>query len=333
MRDVVDVCVVIPVYNEAPNVDPLLARLEPVLQSLGQSWRVLFVDDGSQDDTVSVVRCRQADRPRIELLALTRNFGHQTALQAGMDYARGRYVITMDGDLQHPPETIPEMLRLAREGHDVVQTRRHSHARLSPFKRWSSSLFYRVFNVLSKIPIIESSSDFRLLTEKALQVLRRMPERHRFLRGMLPWTGLKVAVVTYEEEARFAGQPKYSPWRSLSLALDAAVSFSRVPLQLATVCGLLTTIGCFAYFAFSITAHLTGLWTAPGWTSIIASVLFIGGVQLMFIGVVGEYVGRIYEEVKQRPLYVVAAHTVASDAAGRGSSAMVEPPAGEEAKA
>lgn len=335
---VLSLSVVVPMFNEAQNVSALLARLKPVVEAVTSDWQILLVDDGSTDGTPSHVREAAREEPRIELLALARNFGHQMALSAGLDHARGQVVVTMDGDLQHPPELIGQMLSLYLEGNDVVYTVRSSEQGASTAKRWSSGLFYRIFNLLSPVRILEASSDFRLLSRSAVDCLKAMPERHRFLRGLLPWTGLRSAVIPYDPEKRFAGSPKYSALRSLSMGLDAALSFSRLPLRMATLMGLLTTLACFAYFVFSLAKWWRGsgdvVW---GWTSLIATTLFIGGVQLVCVGLLGEYVGRIYEEVKRRPLYVVQEHFRSRpgiegrrDPVGRGlDAATATPPLGE----
>jgi dolichol-phosphate mannosyltransferase len=312
-----DLSIIVPVYNEAQNVDPLLARLLPVLERLTPTFQVLFVDDGSTDDTARLVRMASTREPRVELLSLARNFGHQVALTAGLDHARGDVVISMDGDLQHPPEMIPQMIDLYHEGNDVVYTVRRASGGESVGKRMSSAMFYRLFNFLSPVRIQQASSDFRLLSRHAVDVLSSLPERHRFLRGLIPWTGFRSASVPYEAEPRHAGKAKYSTMRSLSMALDAAFSFSRVPLQLATLLGLLTTLACLVYFLVCVAVWWEG-GTVTGWTSLIASVLFIGGVQLTFVGILGEYVGRIYEEVKRRPLYVVQEYHGALPTAGSG---------------
>lgn len=307
MNDV-ELSVIIPVLNEADNVPLLIARVVAAVEAITPSYQILIVDDGSRDETAARVHEAAAANTGIELLVLARNFGHQMALSAGLDHARGRAIVSMDGDLQHPPELIARLFALYREGNDVVYTVREPEPHLSAFKRFASSAFYRLFNRLSPVKILEASSDFRLLSRKALDVLQAMPERHRFLRGMIPWTGLRCAVLRYDAQKRHAGTAKYSALKSLSMALDASVSFSRVPLQMATLLGLLTTMGCFVYFLVSVGFWFTGRGNVTGWTSLIATTLFIGGVQLVFVGILGEYVGRIYEEVKQRPLYVVQEH-------------------------
>lgn len=311
--DQTQLSIVVPVFNEAQNVNPLLERLLPVLSAVTPSYQVLFVDDGSIDETAQLVKQASVANGRIELLSLTRNFGHQMALTAGLDYAAGNVVISMDGDLQHAPELIPELLRRYEEGNDVVYTIRKATAGEGRVKRLCSSAFYRIFNALSPVHIHEASSDFRLLSRRVVDVIRKLPENHRFLRGLIPWTGFHSAAVEYEAESRHAGHTKYSFARTLSMALDAAFSFSRVPLQCATLLGFLTTVGCLIYFVYSITRWFLGA-TVTGWTSLIASMLFIGGAQLLFVGILGEYLGRVYEQVKQRPLYVVHEYSNAAAA-------------------
>jgi len=321
--DPVDLSIVVPVFNEADNVALLISRVVAAVEPSTLSYQLLLVDDGSKDETAERIKEAALTNGRVELLSLARNFGHQMALTAGLDHARGRVVISMDGDLQHPPELIPELLALYQQGNDVVYTVREQEEGLSWFKRTSSSAFYRLFNSLSPVKILEASSDFRLMSRKAVEAVKAMPERHRFLRGMIPWTGMRHAVLKYKPAQRHAGVAKYSPLRMISMALDASFSFSRLPLQVATLLGLATVIGCMTYLVAAVVAWYYGR-TVEGWTGIMATVLFLGGVQLLCVGLLGEYVGRIYEEVKGRPLYVVHEHVRARALSGQESNPRVE---------
>jgi glycosyltransferase involved in cell wall biosynthesis len=296
--------VVAPVFNEEGTVDELHRRLTAALTPLGE-YEIVIVDDGSSDGTWDRLRALAAGGTHLRLVRLSRNFGHQVALTAGLDAARGDAIVCIDGDLQDPPEVIPELVAKWREGYDVVYAVRESRKGESRFKLATASLFYRGINRMSSIEIPEQAGDFRLLSRRALDALRGMPERARFLRGMTSWIGYRQIGVPYARDARFAGSTKYPLRRMLSFASDAVTSFSTTPIRVVTALGFVSVLLCLAALAWTIYLRLFTEETIQGWTSVVVVVLFLGGVQLLSIGIIGQYVGRIFEEVKQRPLYIV----------------------------
>ena len=268
-------------------------------------WRIVYVDDGSADGTLAVLNRLAAEAPagRVAVYSLSRNFGHQVALTAGLDAADGDAVICMDSDLQHPPELIGEMVRLWRDGNDVVSTVRKSTAGASWIKRACSASFYWLMNRLSDTPIVPGAADFFLLSRRAHKSLQRMPERHRFLRGMISWIGFPRARLEYDAPARTAGLSKYTPWKMLSLGMDAVFSFSVSPIRLVTRAGLVIVCLAAVYLLYILGVMIFGAYRVPGWASVLGMGLIIGGLQLLAIGVIGEYLARLYEQAKGRPLY------------------------------
>ena len=297
--------VVVPIFNERDTIPALHERLTSACAPLGH-YELVFVDDGSRDGSWDALRGLAAADPAVRGIRLSRNFGHQVALTAGLDAARGDAVVTMDGDLQDPPETIPALVEKWREGYDVVYAVRTERAGETRFKLASASLFYKLVNRLSSIAIPEQAGDFRLLSRRAVETLHSMPERARFIRGMTSWIGFRQTGVPYGREARHSGETKYPLRRMLRFAMDAITSFSTVPIRVITTLGFITVAFCLAYLVYTLWVRLFTDSAVPGWTSVIVVVLFLGGVQLISLGVIGQYVGRIFEEVKQRPLYVVA---------------------------
>lgn len=303
-------CIVAPCYNEAEVISLFYKALKPVLQEIPDlDHRIIFVDDGSDDSTLTKLHDLAAQDPSVAVLSLSRNFGHQVALTAGLDAAKGDAIVMMDSDLQHPPTLIPGMVKLWREGHDVVSAVRKSTADSSIFKRMTSAAFYSLVNRLSDTRIVPGAADFCLLSHQAHQALQQCPERHRFWRGMVSWIGFSRAFVEFEAPPRPAGRSKYSNLKMLTLALDAVFSFSVVPIRLAAHLGLAAISLSLLYLLYILACFLFDRpLLVQGWTSIIFVVAFLGGVQLAFIGVLGEYIGRIFEEVKRRPLYILKQH-------------------------
>ncbi len=298
--------VVIPIYNNADCLDELFHRLRTTLSGVQvEDYEMIFVDDGSRDRSREVLRRLCAQDPRVKLLGLSRNFGHQFAITAGFDGSRGEAVLVMDGDLQDPPEVIPEFLAKWREGFDVVYGVRLERPGESRFKRWTAALFYRLLRKLTRTEIALDSGDFRLLSRRAMDSFNRLRERSRFVRGMVSWLGYSQAPVYYKRAPRFAGHSQYSLARLVKLALDGLVSFSDVPLRMASWLGFAGVGVCLVYLTIEFVKKL--LWGVPvrGWASLVAVVIFIGSVQLAVLGMMGQYVGRIYEELKGRPLYIV----------------------------
>jgi dolichol-phosphate mannosyltransferase len=299
-------CIVAPCYNEAEVIGPFYDALKAVLRQIPDlDHELILVDDGSTDGTLAALESLAARDACVRVCSLSRNFGHQAALTAGLEAARGDAVIMMDSDLQHPPALIPDLVRRWREGHDVVSAVRRRTTGGGLIKNFTSAGFYWLVNRLSDTPIVRGAADFCLLSRPAHEALQRLPERHRFLRGMVSWIGFRRAFVEFDAPPRAAGRSKYSRAKMLGLACHAILSFSAVPIRCATWLGL-TAIGLsLIYLAFVLVCFLTGRPLVKGWTSTIFIVAFLGGVQLAFIGVVGEYVGRIFEEVKRRPLYLL----------------------------
>ena len=300
-----EVSVALPVFNEAENLDELKDRLVKVLEGAGRTWEIVFVDDGSHDGSFDrMASFARADR-RIRALRFSRNFGHQMALTAGVDAARGRIVAVMDADLQDPPELLGDMLKRIDEGYEVVYAQRTKRAGESAFKLWTAHVFYRLLKRWTNVDIPVDVGDFRLMGPRAVAAFRRMRERHRFIRGMTAWVGFRQIGVPYERPPRTRGETKFPFRKMLRFALDGLTSFSHVPLQLATWLGFLVSAFAFLYIIVVLVLWLLKI-NVPGWTTLMVFVLLLGGVQLMVIGVLGEYLGRIYDEVKERPLYLVA---------------------------
>ncbi len=297
--------VVVPIFNESESVGELHARLTAAVSPLG-SYELVLVDDGSSDGTWERLAAIAADDPHVRLVRLSRNFGHQVALTAGVDAARGDAVVTMDGDLQDPPEVIPELVARWRDGYDVVYGVRAARQGETRYKLWTAQLFYRLIRRMSPVAIPENAGDFRLLSRRAANALRGMPERARFIRGMTSWVGFQQVGVPYRREARHAGTTKYPTRRMLRFALDAITSFSTAPLRWVAVMGFSMVGFCGVYLAYALYVRFFTDQAVEGWTTVIVLVLLIGGAQLIGLGVIGQYVGRIYEEAKGRPLYVVS---------------------------
>ena len=298
--------VVAPCYNEAAGIRQFYAELKGVLESLpGCRGEVVLVDDGSQDETPRILAELAAAEPALRVLTLSRNFGHQIALTAGLDAADGDAVVMMDADLQHPPGLIPQMVERWREGADIVSAIRQSTAGISWPKRVSSWLFYRLINLLSDTYIVPGAADFCLLSRRAHRALLEVRERQRFLRGIVSWIGFNRTLVPFEAPPRFAGKSSYGPGKMVRLATAAVISFSTAPLRMATRMGLLVSVAGFVYLAYILFARLILKSTVEGWASLISVVLILGGLQLIFLGLLGEYLAVVYEESKRRPLYVL----------------------------
>jgi polyisoprenyl-phosphate glycosyltransferase len=296
---------VIPVYNERETLPELQARLSAVLDALDGPSEVLFVDDCSTDGSSETLAALADRDPRVKVIGFARNFGHQIAISAGLDFALGEAVVVMDADLQDPPEVVPDLIAKWREGYEVVYAVREDREGESWVKRRTAAWFYRVLRGLSNVDMPVDVGDFRLVDRRALDAFRALRERRRYVRGMFSWVGFRQTGVGYSRPERFAGDPKYSYRKSLVLAVDGIVSFSNVPLRVALWLGFLVSAASFAVGVFAIVAKLAGAFVVPGWASILVVISFLGGIQLVVLGMMGLYVGRIYEEVKARPLYIV----------------------------
>jgi glycosyltransferase involved in cell wall biosynthesis len=297
--------VVVPLKDEEGNVAPLAQRLRDVLGQVTERWEVVFVDDGSADATYARAVDEHESDARFKVVRLSRNFGHQIALSAGLDVVQGDAVVMLDGDLQHPPETIPELVQRWLAGAQVVygvMVERQGESRL---KDVTARAFYRTLTKLTDIEVPTAAGDFRLVDRAALDAFRAMRESHRYLRGMFSWIGFEQAGVDYVSPPRGSGRSKYSSVRMIRLAVDAIVGFSDRPLRLALNLGFLVSIGSIVFGLSALVSRLVGAFVVPGWTSIMVLVGVVGGIQLVVIGIIGEYVSRIHDEVKRRPLYVV----------------------------
>ena len=301
----VSLSVVIPVFNEEETLDQLVDRLTRALDSIGEPWEVIFVNDGSVDRSGEMLRRFHERDPRLKSVALSRNFGHQVAISCGLDFASGTGVIVMDGDLQDPPEILPDLVGRWREGWDVVYAVRQRRKE-SVLKRAAYKTFYWLLRRVSYLDIPLDSGDFSLIDRRVVDLLKSMPERNRFVRGLRTWVGLRQTGFEYARAARYAGESKYSFAKLLRLAFDGLVSYSYVPLRVVSNIGMLVSLTALAYMMYLLLARLAGDRTIQDWTSTVVIVLFLGGIQLLSLGIIGEYIGRIFDEVKQRPHYVVS---------------------------
>ncbi len=305
--------IVVPVFNEAESLPELHRRLTQVMDALGEAWELLLVNDGSTDASASVMRDLAARDSRVRVLRFARNFGHQIAVTAGLDASKGRAVVVIDADLQDPPEVIPDLVAKWKEGHELVYGVRRGREGETWFKKASASLFYRVIFRITDVRIPLDTGDFRLLDRKVVDVLGHMRERHRFLRGMGAWVGFRQVGVPYDRQARFAGETKYPFRKMLRLALNAITGFSYLPLQLATYFGFVSAGLAALAIPVVIVLRIVGVHGFEGQATTLVAVLFLGGVQLISLGILGEYVGRIYDEVKGRPLYILDEPAPAND--------------------
>ena len=299
--------VVVPVKNEEQAIAPFIERVSAVLGEIAaaEGWEILFVDDGSTDATLAAIVAANMREPRVRALSLSRNFGKEAALSAGLDHARGSAVIPMDVDMQDPPEVLPEMVAKWRDGFEMVFGVRRSRGQDSFAKRLTAGLYYRAHNAVSADKIPENAGDFRLLDRKVVEVIRALPERNRFMKGLFAWAGFKQAAVEYDRVERETGRSKFNYWKLWTLALDGITSASTVPLRIWSYVGAVVALFALGYAGvLALDTMLFGN-AVPGYASIMVSVLFLGGVKLISLGVLGEYVGRILTETKQRPLYVV----------------------------
>jgi glycosyltransferase involved in cell wall biosynthesis len=302
----IEISVVVPIYREAESVEPLCRRLIPVLERVSRSFEILFVDDGSTDDTLLAIRAQNARDPRIKAVSFSRNFGKEIAIAAGLDHAQGKAVVIMDADLQHPPETIADFVAKWREGWVMVYGQRTDRSGESRTKRGFTHAFYRLFARFGETPLPEGAGDFRLIDRKGVEILRSLGERARFSKGLYAWIGFPSVGVPFVVEERQFGTTKWSFRKLFRFAFDGITSFSTMPLRVWTYLGVLISLLSFATAIYFALRTLFFGSDVPGYPSLIVSVMFFSGIQLMSLGMIGEYVGRIFAEVKRRPLYVVA---------------------------
>lgn len=311
------IAIVIPFLNERENLPVLYERLSAVAENLPEQLRFIFVDDGSSDGGFEWLEKKGAQDPRVGTLRLSRNFGHQAAITAGLDRAKGDASIVMDADLQDPPEIIPELLSKWREGAEVVYAVRRERQGESYLKKISANLFYRLFRKLVSIDVPLNSGDFRLLDKRVVEALRGMRETHRYMRAMTSWVGFRQASVEYDRQARQAGKTKYPFWKSLKLAWDGVTSFSGIPLRLLSGMGFFICLVALIWLIKILLMHWINPATQePGWASVMVALLMLGGVQLIAIGLLGQYLSRTFEESKKRPLYIVRSDSLKEESQG-----------------
>ncbi len=305
---------VVPVFNEEENIHEFHRRLTKVMAPLPYDYEILFIDDGSKDHTSQLIRELAQKDPHVQGYVFARNFGHQLALTCGLDQSTGDAVISMDGDLQHPPEMVPQLLEKWEQGYEIVQTVRKATEDATWFKNITSRLYYKLINSMSEVRITPGGSDFRLMDRKAVDALNRFRERARFIRGMVNNLGFRYTTIEFVAPPRFAGHSKFSLKKMLRFALDGITAFSRVPLRLALYVGCIAGLCSFLLLLHVIYVKYVIQDAVPGWTTLACAEFFLGGVELIGIGIVGEYVGRIFDEVKQRPLYIIREHIVKTGA-------------------
>jgi glycosyltransferase involved in cell wall biosynthesis len=316
--------VVVPAYNEAEVLPEFQSRLAAVLDGLGMDSEIVYVDDGSVDATLQVLAdARRAD-PRISIVKLSRNFGKESALTAGLDHCIGDAIVVIDADLQDPPELIPALLKHWSEGYDVVYATRTKRRGESWLKRATAAAFYRVVRNISQVEIPQDTGDFRLMSRRALDALLELREQHRFMKGLFAWIGFPQKAVEYERDPRHAGETSWSYWRLWNLALEGITSFSIVPLKLSSYVGSITALGAFIYGVFIVLRVLVLGIDVPGYASLLTVMLFLGGIQLLTLGTIGEYLGRVFNETKNRPLYFVEERLPSA----RGSASSTDPSEG-----
>jgi glycosyltransferase involved in cell wall biosynthesis len=306
--------VVVPAFNEAEGLRRFHDRLTAVLQGMPLQAEIVYVNDGSQDGTLEVMRDIAFRDGRVAIVDLSRNFGKEIALTAGLDHARGDAVVVIDADLQDPPELIPELVRRWREGYDVVYAKRSARDGDSWLKKLTAFTFYRLIQRAAHVHIPPDTGDYRLLSRRAIEALAKLREQHRFMKGLFAWIGYPQVAVPYRREPRHAGKTKWNYWRLWNFALEGITSFTAAPLQLASYLGLVTALVAFAYAAFIVYKTLMFGEPVQGYPSLMVVVLFLGGVQLITIGILGEYIGRMFDETKNRPLYLVQEYRPADDA-------------------
>lgn len=299
--------VIVPMYNEESVMNETYKRLTKVMQDFNKSYEIIFINDGSKDKTKSILDeiCKQDNR--VKMIDFARNFGHQTAITAGMDYAAGECMVIIDGDLQDPPELIPDMIKLWESGYDVVYGKRKSRKGETLFKKITAKAFYRILRSMTDVSIPVDTGDFRLIDRKVCEALKQLPEKNRYVRGLMSWVGFKQTAIEFERKERFAGETKYPFKKMLKLATDGIISFSYKPLKIASYLGTIMSGVSFLYLIFILIQKIFAPTTVqPGWASLIAVILFFNGIVLLMLGIIGEYIGRIYEEVKGRPLYIIS---------------------------
>ena len=300
-----DYSIVVPLFNEEEVINECYTQLTAAMVGCGGAYELVFINDGSSDRTMALARLLAENDDRVKIISFSRNFGHQNAITAGMNNASGNAVVVIDADLQDPPGVIPDMIAKWKEGYDVVYGKRSKRKGESIFKKATAKLFYRTLNSLTDVDIPEDAGDFRLLDRKVIDLLKTLPERNRYVRGLVSWVGFRQTAVEYIRDERFAGKTKYPLRKMLRFAADAMTSFSQKPLKMSVFVGILLSLASFLYLLVVIYLAIFTDVTVPGWASLAAISLFFNGVVLIFLGIIGQYIGRIYDETKARPLYII----------------------------
>jgi len=299
-----EISIVIPAYNEEGNIKVIISRLCEVLNSLG-TFQIIFLNDGSSDNTLEELKIAAQKDARIHYISFSKNFGHQAALKAGIDHATGNCIISMDADMQHPPSLIPEMIKFWKEGYDVVYTQRKEDKGISVFKKLTSKYFYSLLQKMSDVPIEEGTADFRLLDKKVADIIRQTNDPFLFIRGLVPWMGFRQKKIVYQPDERYSGKTKYTFKKMAAFAINGITGFSIKPLRFATFLGVIISFLSFIYGIYAIVIFFANAKVISGWASLLTSVLFIGGIQLIILGIIGEYIGKIYIQIKNRPFYII----------------------------
>lgn len=300
-----DISVVIPIFNESSNLEILWKRLSETLTEMNIMFECIFVNDGSQDDSLEKIKHLSSSNPEIKFIDFSRNFGHQVAVSAGLDFASGNHIVIIDADLQDPPELIESLYNKQLEGFDVVYAKRKSRKGESIFKKWTAKLFYKILSSLTQFDIPLDTGDFRIISRRVLEILKEMPEKDKFLRGQISWLGFNQTFIEYKRDERHSGKTGYTIRKMLHFALNGITGFSNVPLKIVSYMGFLVFLLALILMLYSLFSWWVKESTVPGWTSIMLSVLFIGGIQMIAIGIIGEYLSRMNNNVRKRPLYVI----------------------------
>lgn len=300
-----DISVIIPVFNEEANIAMLHERLQKVMQQLGLTYELIFINDGSRDRSIQLIRELSSQHPEVKFIDFSRNFGHQIALTAGVDKANGRAIAIIDADLQDPPELIIDLYRKMKEGYEVVYARRKARKGESWFKLWTAKVFYRTLSRITSIPIPVDTGDFRIIDRKVADILRQMPEHDKYIRGQIAWIGFNQTFIEYERQERLSGETGYTFRKMLRFALDGITGFSNLPLKIVTYFGLIVSVFAFFMTLYAFYSRFILRDYVQGWASIMISILFIGGVQMIAIGIIGEYLSRMNSNVRNRPLYII----------------------------
>lgn len=302
----VEFSVIIPIYNEELNIPNLLTRLRPVVEKTGMSYELLFVNDGSRDRSLQLIKALAQADSHVRYIDFSRNFGHQVAVTAGIDHSKGEIIAIIDADLQDPPELIEEMIALIKQGNEVVYAKRRSRKDKNVLKKAAYKTFYRLLARISNVEVPLDTGDFRVMTRKVAEVLKNMPEQHKFLRGQIAWLGFKQTFVEYDRDVRAAGEPGYTYKKLFRLAFDGITGFSNVPLRIATIMGFVVSGISLALIIYALAGYFFFKSEMPkGWASLMIAVSFIGGVQLLCLGIIGEYISRLQTDIRKRPLYIV----------------------------